>query len=349
MLITFAQLTASAIALAPTPTSPIVTTRGAELPAGPDHAIVHVDSARHTVVVTVGPYHIVPATHRDGGMHAGHGVPATQVFAWPVDGWVRGIALRVIGANGHELPRTLLHHLAIINFGRRQLLKPTPERVIAFGQETSDMSLPKTVGIPVTAGMPMALTLGWDNQTSDVLGDVRLELTIDWMPATTMPRPVSAYPVSMDVVGAVGELSDYDLPAGETRQAISFTMPVDGRILAAGGHLHDFGTTLRVDDLSGQRPKKVLELRSIRDKDGRVLEVERITPGLRGQGIRMHGGRSYQMTATNANHTGAVLTDHAMAYVAMLYAPDRGASWPAADANHPAWLKELQDLFGAQR
>lgn len=344
MLVILAQIAASALALTAASASPLADRVGRQ--AGPDRAIVQVDSARRTVVITVGPYHVVPATHGHGDMHAGHSGSTTQAFAWPVDGWVRGIALRVIGANGRELPRTLLHHLAIMNFGRRQLLKPTPERLAAFGQETSALSLPRTVGIPVTAGMAMAVALGWYNQASDGLEDIRLEITIDWMPASTMPRPTSVYPVSMGVVGTIGEQSNYDLPTGETRQAIAFTMPVDGRILAAGGHLHDYGTALRVDDLSGQRPKKVLELRSIRDKDGRVLEVERITPGLRGQGIRMHGGRSYQMTTTNANHTGAVLTDHAMAYVAMLYAPDRGASWPAADANHPAWLKELQDLFG---
>ena len=63
----------------------------------------------------------------------------------------------------------------------------------------------------------------------------------------------------------------------------------------------------------------------------------------------MHGGRSYELTATNANHTGAAIADHAMAYVAMLYAPDRCATWPTVDANHPAWQKELQYLFGAQR
>lgn len=306
---------------------------------------VTVDSARHTVTLTLGDFRIEPAPAGYGSPLAMH-VPHTATVEWPIDGWVRGISLRIADAQGVPLPKSLLHHLAIVNFGRRQLLKPTPERVVAFGRETGDMSLPRTVGIPMSRGMPLAITLGWHNATSTTYNGARVELVIDWIPASTPVPPLSVLPVSMDVVGALGEVSGYDLPRGTTRQSIAFEMPLDGRIIAAGGHLHDHGTLLQVDDVSSDRRRKVLALTSVRDDSGRVIEVSRITPGISGAGIRLHAGRRYELSALNENATGMPLPGHAMAYVAFLFAPARGSAWPSADTADPAWTRELQYLFG---
>ena len=232
------------------------------------------------------------------------------------------------------------------NFGRRQLLKPTPERVVAFGAETGDMSLPRTVGIPMRRGMPLAVTVGWYNGSAETHDGVQLAIVIDWIPASTAARPLSVYPVSMDVMGAQGESSGYDLPRGVTRQAIAFEMPVSGHVIAAGGHLHDYGRTLEVDDISGRTARPLFSLASVRDDDGRVREVTRITPGIRGRGIAMKAGRTYSVSASNDNPTGATLRDHAMAYVAFLYAPTDNAHWPTADPSDPAWKAELRYLFG---
>ena len=77
-----------------------------------------------------------------------------------------------------------------------------------------------------------------------------------------------------------------------------------------------------------------------------MREVTRITPGIRGRGIAMKAGRTYSVSATNDNTTGATLRDHAMAYVAFLYAPSGDTPWPTADTADPAWRAELRYLFG---
>ena len=45
-------------------------------------------------------------------------------FVWPVDGWVRGVKLRIVDKGGHPISRRLVHHINVVNFGRRQLFYP---------------------------------------------------------------------------------------------------------------------------------------------------------------------------------------------------------------------------------
>ena len=135
----------------------------ASAPSDSSHAVVRVaavrvDSSRHTLVLRTGPWD-VPRTV--GGynemVHDANTEPAQQAFSWPVTGWVRGVKLRVLASDGSELSRGLIHHLNVVNFGRRHLFYAIPERLMSIGRETEDIRLPASVGVPVTAGVPMAI------------------------------------------------------------------------------------------------------------------------------------------------------------------------------------------------
>lgn len=307
---------------------------------------VRLDSTSHEVVIAAGSWDVPPNNSSYGAMHEGHLDAPTARFTWPVSGWVRGVRLVVRDRNGRELPRTLLHHLAVVNFGRRQLLKPTPERLIAFGAETDDMRLPASVGIPVEAGMPMAMTLAWFNASGTTIPGASVEVTFEWMARNQMPRPRAVYPVGIDVDYAMGVNSGYDLPPGASVQTADVAFPINGRILAAGGHLHDFGTALELRDLSQPAPRRVIRLASKQDHAGRVTGIERAVPGAAGSGIRLTTGRQYQLLASNENPTGKTLPQSAMAYLVLLYAPDAKTSWPVIDQDDRAWQKEMGYLFG---
>ncbi|HEU5466832.1 MAG TPA: hypothetical protein VFU75_08070, partial [Gemmatimonadales bacterium] len=128
------------------------------------HLTVAVDSAHREVILSAGPF-IIPTQNtsdmsamdmdqmmRNGETEAGR-------FTWPVSGLYRSVELEVLDSTGHPLPRRLLHHLNLINFDRRQLVYPLTERFIGFGQETEDVALPKSLGLPLDHGQRIGLYL----------------------------------------------------------------------------------------------------------------------------------------------------------------------------------------------
>lgn len=71
------------------------------------------------VVISIGPVDI-PA-------HRPYDLPASTPpvhLKWPASGWARGYSIDLVDSAGRVLPRTLLHHAAVANLDRRQLLNP---------------------------------------------------------------------------------------------------------------------------------------------------------------------------------------------------------------------------------
>lgn len=303
-------------------------------------ASARVDSARHEVVVTAGSWTLAA----DGGAHAGHAGHLPQPparFVWPVDGWVHGMRFRAVTRDGRAVPRSLLHHLAIINLSRRDLFLQIPERLFEMGSETADIELPRTVGVPVTAGAPMAVTLAWSAAGTDALAEVSVELTIDWSPANSAPRPLSALLVTMQVITTAGETS-FDLPPGNAKWATDYALGVDGRILAAGGHLHDYGTGIQLRDLSTPAAGAVIQLSSRRDAAGHVTGIERKMPGLTGNGIPLEAGHLYRLEGGYANPKATPVERGGMVFLVLLFAPTRVDDWPSADVNAASWKGYLE-------
>jgi hypothetical protein len=324
--------------------------------AAGQHLTVRVDSAHHNVILTAGSYDLEagPGTDHPGMSMGGMGgmdemMPGMSVsglleFDWPVDGWARGVKLKIVDGNGNPLPRRLIHHVNVVNFARRQLLYPMPERMIALGQETEDIHLPSSVGIPVSAGMPMALLVMWDNESAHPISGVTLEMTIEYLPANMTPRPLSVLPLYMDVVWPVAHDVDFDLPAGKSQKSAQFTFPLDGRIIGVGGHEHDFGTGITLYDVSGSSPHQVVHLTTHLGPDGRMLSIQRQLPGITGSGIRLRQGHVYRLVGTYDNTTGKELVKGAMIHMACLFAPDHVDQWPAVPANDSAYQSDMARL-----
>ncbi len=327
-------------------------------PAPKQSLTVRVDSARHEVILTAGAYDLDagggdnhPGMAMGGmtgmGMDAmmpGMSVSGLLEFDWPVDGWARGVRLKIVDGKGNPLPRRLIHHVNVVNFARRQLLYPMPERMIAMGQETEDIHLPASVGIPVRAGMPMALLVMWDNESAHPLTGVTLQMTVEYLPSNMTPRPLSVLPLYMDVVYPVARDVDFDLPAGKSEKAAGFTFPISGRIIGVGGHEHDFGTGISLFDVSGARPRRIVQLNTRLGPDGRMLSIQRLLPGVTGSGIRLQQGRKYRLVGTYDNPTGKELVKGAMIHMASLFAPDHIDQWPAVPANDSDYESDIKRL-----
>lgn len=316
---------------------------------GTEHGLeVRVDSSHHTVALTAGVYDLTA-----GGMDM-PGMPMGMMqmdesrllrFDWPVTGWIRGVRLRVFDQNGKELSHRLVHHINVINFARRQLFYPIPERILAMGQETQDIRVPATIGIPVTQGMPMALIVMWHNESPQAIKGVSVTMTVDYSPTNLVPRPVSVMPVYLDVMNPVGRDVDFDLPAGRGSWSKTFTLPVGGRIIGAGGHEHDFGTGVTLEDVSDStHPRAVVHLNTKLDAKGELLSIDQLLPGISGSGIKLVAGRRYRLTGTYDNRTGKSIEKGAMIHMALLYVPDHPNQWPALDTTDADWKVDVARL-----
>jgi hypothetical protein len=298
-----------------------------------------VDSSRHEITVRAGPYDVAPMgkmsglgmmDHEMAGGIEGMGTDTPLLrFDWPVDGWARGFRISVVDREGREVPRRALHHLILVNFDRRQLLYPMLERLLGAGSETEDVSLPRSVGIPVRRGMAMGLYLGWHNEGMASLEGVSLRLTIQWMPRNQAPEPVSVLPLYMDANLTVGVSNAFDVPPGHSERSWTFTMPLSGRLLGVGGHLHDYGTALRLEEVA--RNRTLITLTARRDSAGRVLGLGRKLFGVSGEGLLLKAGRVYRIVGVYDNPTGQLRRGAAMAHMVGLFVPRDLSRWPAVD------------------
>lgn len=308
-------------------------------------ATVQVDPAKREVIVTAGPFHVAAMPpgmkHEDMESMNDHNTPLIR-FEWPVDGWLRGFQVEVVDGDGNPVDRRVIHHLIGVNFDRRQLLYPAIERIFGIGRETEDMSVPRSIGVPMTSGLRLGMYMAWQNETGRDLHGLQIRVRLAYSPKNLNPRPVDALPLYMDVNLTVGGSNSYDVPPGRSEKGWEFTMPVDGRLLGYSGHLHDYGVGVRLEDVA--TGKVLATVKGSLAKDGKISRISRSLPGVGGDGIRLRAGRKYRVVGTYDNPTGATLPKGAMAHISGIFAPDDYSKWPKVDLADEATQDDLASL-----
>ena len=320
---------------------------GSLVSGGPDQpqATVKVDSARKEVVVTAGPF-VVPSmppgmNHEEMEMMDDHSTPIIR-FEWPVEGWLRGFSVEVTDADGRPLDRRLIHHLIGVNFDRRQLVYPAIERLFGIGQETDDASVPRSIGVPMRPGLRLGMYMSWENESGKDLDGVRIRLRLAYSPKNLNPRPLDALPIYMDVNLTVGGDNTFDIPAGLSEKAHEFVVPTSGRLLGVGGHLHDYGVAVRLED--AENGKVLARVKASCTAEGKVTRVSRTLFGISGRGLRLTAGHRYRVVGVYQNPTGQVIVQGAMAHMVGLFVPDDYAQWPRLDPADPTLQEDLASL-----
>ena len=170
----------------------------------------------------------------------------------------------------------------------------------------------------------------WHNETGKDLDAVYLRYSMLWMPTNQNPRRSSSLPIYMDVNLTVGGTNTFDAPPGKLTKTYEFTLPVGGRLLGVGGHLHDYGSMVQLEDAeSGQDAGPVV---AKRDSAGRVLKVSRKLFGVSGEGLKLEAGHRYRVVGTYDNPTQKA-SPGVMAHMVGLFVPDDLSKWPKVDTS----------------
>jgi hypothetical protein len=301
---------------------------------------LRVDSARREVIVSAGPVHVAAEDHMHEappnamGASEQQGEVFVQRFAWPTTTWVRGYRLRLFDARGRPLPRGWIHHLYVVDFDRRELVYPIAQRLLGLGQETPDVTLSSTVGIPLPAGHELGLYLMWHNDSGADLDGVSLELAFPLAVAKQGSPPLEVFPFFVDAHVALGADWTFAIPPGGDSAAYEFTLPISGHLRIAGGHLHDHGVALRLEDAT--TGEIVVTLPAERDSTGRLLRIPYRVFARRDNGPHLLAGREYRLVAIYDNPTTHTISG-LMGTLAGLFAPDDPRRWPPIDPEDPTF------------
>lgn len=295
--------------------------------------------SHHRVVVVAGPFDLEPMAPMPG-MTMEEMMPDTlaQAFAWPVNGWFRGFRSEVLDSLGRPLSRDLLHHFVLVNLDRRTLFAPVAERLAAAGETPASAVAPASVGAPLVEGQRLALYIMWHNGTPKPEHGVYLRVSLLWTPANEQPRPLSAFPVNLDVDANYGGSNTYDVPPGRHEKSAIITFPLSGWMLGAGGHLHDYGESVRLED--AKTGKVLARINAVVGDSGEIKALPFDILAMWDRGLRITAGHRYRLVATYNNTTQDTLRD-VMGEMMGVFAPDHPERWPQVNYRDSTYLADL--------
>jgi hypothetical protein len=257
-------------------------------------------------------------------------------------GWIRGFTLSIEDLAGRAVPQTLLHHVKLLIPDRRDLFSPAMRHLLAAGSETESLLLPALFGYRVEAGDSVLLSGMVHNPTDTAWQGVRIRLQVEYMSDEEWPEPIDVLPFFMHVTEP-GTPSHYDLPPGRSQRSWDMQPAVPGRILGVGGHIHRYGTGLRIEDVTAGIV--IWDAKTQLDAEGNVLEVPRSYFVLR-TGVPIYTDHVYRVTAFYDNPGADTLRDGGMGAVAGIILPDRDAAYPAIDRSNPVYLRQAAGEYG---
>lgn len=318
-------------------------------PGAETEVSVRVDSASNLVLMDAGPFRIPESgggeEHHGGHSHHGANTPLL-LFDWPVDGWYRGFRVELVDENGRPLPEGTMHHLIGVNFDRRQVVYPVPERFMGIGTETRDILLPEQFGVPMEEGTRLGVYASWDNETGRPIEAAYIRVALAYTPRGSGEGPEEVVPIYMDTNNRFGGTNAFDLPPGRTERSYEFTLPVDGGLLGLSGHLHDYGREVRLED--AETGEVLVELDGIRDEDGHIQAVEqkifRRFFGLLDARIPLEAGHRYRVVGEYHNPTDETIELGAMAHLSGIFAPASMENWATLDTSSEAYRKDVAAL-----
>jgi hypothetical protein len=294
------------------------------------------DAAAHVVAVRLGPLNLPARSDHMAIAQAPH-----LFWVVPFDGWLIAYHPRLVDDAGNLVPGRLLHHVAFWNTRRSDFLCPNKqEHIFGAGGEMNDWPGIAGYGYRVAKGDRMRIETMFHNPTDTAYPRTYLEVRIEYRArGVGNSELTNVYPTWFDVMEC-GH-SAYDLEPGRSVTVGEITLRYSGTLLGVGGHLHDYGQRLVLENLT--RKEEVAALSSNLDPHGRIVSMPVVTflgPAAqtksagRGGGYRLTRGERIRVTATYDNPTGESLSDGDMGIVVGYFVPENDAQMAALQRKH---------------
>ena len=271
-----------------------------------------------------------------------------SVAEFPVDGSVYALHAEVVDGHGRRLPMDLLHHMNVMDPSERELFLPISRRILASGRETGEIRFPWLLfGSPFRAGEQVLANAMVHNPTGVDYQGVRVRLVLSYVP-TGRPWPFfSVIPWQLDVGFPVGDKS-FDLPPGRSERSYEGSPAVAGKLVVIGGHMHDYGRTIELWDMT--RGKLLWHGEPAPAPPGEPRAVPTTTLyRLTGIGLRITPAHTYRVRVVYENPTGKPIRQGGMGVVGGLFVPDRDAVWPKTNPSDSLYQQDLRHFMGTHR
>jgi hypothetical protein len=134
----------------------------------------------------------------------------------------------------------------------------------------------------------------------------------------------------------------YDLPPGRSAKSWEGRPAVAARLLAAGGHLHKYGKSLRLEDVT--TGKLIWDARPEQGPGGEVegMPTRYFLPF----GVQLHPDHVYRLTAEYDNPTGKVLKDGGMGALGGAVIPASDDAWPGVAREDSVYRHDVRVTMG---
>lgn len=187
-------------------------------------------------------------------------------------GYITSMRATLEDGDGEFVPRHAvhLHHAVWLNTSKSDMtceefpivgdyLGYTPDRFFATGKERTRIQLPNGYGyfwdnegpstVPVL-GPTWAMNTHLHWMHGDEPKEVYIRLNLQFTPEEEADGMTDVRPVWFDIDNCSD--SEFDVPDGEGgyRPTWDYTMPLGGRFVTLGGHLHDGGRRLKLENLT---------------------------------------------------------------------------------------------------
>jgi len=264
------------------------------------------DMATHTITLRIGPMNLPAHTS-----HMKMPQPPDLVWEIPIDGWLLAYHPKLVDANGGAVPGAVLHHVAFWNENRADFLCPNKEEhIFGAGSEMTDWAEMPGYGYRVEKGNKIRIETMMYNPTATSYDKAYLEVSIPFAEANagSVGKLIqNVYPAWMDVKSC-GD-SSYDIPAGKSEKTGTVTVKYDGMLIGVGGHMHDYGKEIVLQDVSRKETVATLDAKS--DAQGHLESVP-VKLFLEEGGYKFAKGDVLKISAMYENPTGKLLRDGAM-------------------------------------
>ena len=315
------------------------TTTPPELPTDRDDLIRIVrDLAAHTIEYIIGPVRLDPELQEVR-------IPV-QMTSLPIDGWLHGFTVAMRDNDGLPLEPELLDHVTFVDPDDRELFSAAARRVFAASPDTRRADVPGLIGYPVEAGDRLLVSAEFRPPAEEEIREAFLHVTFTFsLEGENLIEPRNVYPFHLDVMGFTGDRA-FVVPPGKSMRSWQGSPAVEGRIMALGGHVHDFATQLRLVDVTAGTV--LWEVVPDSDREGRVEGIP-INEMWWGLGRKITPEHLYRIEVEYDNPLAEPAPRGGMGQIGGIFLVEKGIAWPRLDTADPGYAEDLREFLAVRR